>query len=130
MSRPEVSWQTRVKALQAWPSSRAKLPQRSGRQGSPSWNQRVGGLALCWLAASLMPPAYGQAQSNLSIQIPEGTQTVWSLNGINYTGTTTNLNVSGGTSNAASFQVAPASGVTTSLFQALSGDGVVDTERD
>lgn len=119
VSRPEVSWEIRVKALQAWQSSRAKLPQRWGRQGSHSWSQRVGGLVLCWLAASLMPPAYGQAQSNISIQIPEGTQTIWSLNGINYTGTTTNLNVSGGTSNNASFQVAPASGVNTSLFQAF-----------
>jgi len=88
-----------------------------GKHQVRAMGQRLGGLALCWLASAALLPAYGQAQSNLSIQIPEGTQTSWSLNGINYTGTTTNLNVSGDTSNSASFQVAPASGGTSSLFQ-------------
>ena len=93
--------------------------KRASRHPIPGWSHRVGGLALCWLAASLLPPAYGQSQSNLSIQIPEGTQTIWLLNGIPYTGTTTNLNISGGASNDATFQIAPANDVNASLFQAF-----------
>jgi len=81
--------------------------------------QRLGGALLCGLAATTVQPDCAQAQSNINVSIPQGTQTTWTLNGINYTGTTTNVSTQGDLTNSVGFAVAPASGSNDALFKAF-----------
>lgn len=81
--------------------------------------QCLGGALLCGLATTTVHPACAQAQATINVFIPQGTQTTWTLNGINYTGTTTNVSTQGGLTNSVGFAVAPASDSNDALFQAF-----------
>jgi hypothetical protein len=99
----------------------ASRPRRVQRPWIHTLGHRLGGMALCGLAASEMQPC--QAQSNIQVQIPSSA-TIWSVNGVNYTGQT-QQNIQGNAANSASFQVAPSD--VTDIAYSISIQGVSTT---
>jgi hypothetical protein len=94
----------------------ASRPRRVQRSWIPALGHRLGGIALCGLAATAMQPGEAQAQANIIVSIPEGTATIWSLNGTDQ-GDTNYLNENFGNDNSVSFSVSPLSGNQASSFQ-------------
>jgi hypothetical protein len=99
----------------------ASRPRRVQRPWIHTLGHRLGGMALCGLAATAMQPC--QAQSNIQVQIPSSA-TIWSVNGVNYTGQT-QKNIQGNATNSASFQVAPSD--VTDIPYSISIQGVSTT---